>query len=198
MNAERCRCDWASGGCPEEIVYHDTEWCVPTRDDRTLFEFLLLEGAQAGLSWRTVLLKREGYRRAFADFDPGKVARFKEAKITELLANSAIIRNRLKVRSAVGNARAFLDIQAQYGSFADYLWAFVDGSPIHNHWRTRAEVPASSPLSEQLSKALKRRGFRFAGSTICYSYMQAAGLLNDHLTTCFRHAEVAQLPSRTT
>ena len=173
------------------IHYHDTEWGVPLHDDRKHFEFLILDAAQAGLSWRTVLLKRENYRRAFDDFDPVKVARYTEKRIAQLLLNPGIIRNRLKVRSAVTNAQQFLAVQAEFGSFDSYIWQFVGGRPRVNHWQSLAELPARTTESDAMSKDLKRRGFRFVGSTICYAYMQAAGLVNDHRRTCFRHAALA-------
>ncbi|NJB68337.1 DNA-3-methyladenine glycosylase I [Desulfobaculum xiamenense] len=171
--------------------YHDEEWGVPVHDDRRHFEFLVLEGAQAGLSWLTILKRREGYREVFAGFDPQAVAQFDEAHMEALAADSRIIRNRAKIRAAVGNARAFLAVQAEYGSFDAYLWGFVDGRPIVNAWRTQAELPAQTPLSETISKDLKRRGFRFVGPTVMYAHMQAVGLVNDHLVSCFRYAELA-------
>ncbi len=182
------RCDWALGVSPAYLAYHDEEWGVPTHDDRRLFEFLLLEGAQAGLSWATVLHRREGYRRAFADFDPARIARFDDKHCASLLADPGIVRNRLKVASAVSNAQAFLEIQGSYGSFDAYLWRFVDGRPIDGKRSSMAEVPASTPLSDALSRDLRKRGFRFVGSTIIYAYMQAMGLVNDHLLHCHRHA----------
>lgn len=185
----RTRCGWAARGGPEEIEYHDTEWGVPVHDDRVLFEFLILEGAQAGLSWKTILLKRAGYRAAFAGFDPERVARLTDADQATLLGNRAIVRNRLKVASSVTNARAFLAIAEECGSFDNWLWDFVDGRQVVNHWKTTDQVPVSTPLSDRLSKALKKRGFKFVGTTICYSYLQATGLINDHLVSCFRHAE---------
>ena len=188
----RNRCDWC-GTDPLYVAYHDTEWGVPVRDDRVLFEFLLLEGAQAGLSWITVLRKRENYRRAFAGFDAQRVAAFGEADAARLLADAGIIRNRAKVAAAVTNAQCFLAVQAEYGSFADYLWGFVDGRPIQHTRRTVADIPATTPQSDALSKDLKRRGFKFVGSTIMYAHMQATGMVNDHITTCFRHAEVQAL-----
>ena len=195
---ERCeslpRCDWALGVSPAYVAYHDHEWGVPTHDDRRLFEFLLLEGAQAGLSWATVLNRREGYRRAFADFDPARVACFDEAHCARLLTDPGIIRNRLKVASAVSNARAFLAIQESFGSFDNYLWGFVDGRPVDGRRSSMAEVPASTPLSNTLSRDLRKRGFRFVGSTIVYAYMQAMGLVNDHLLHCHRHAACQTLP----
>jgi DNA-3-methyladenine glycosylase I len=191
----RHRCAWC-GDDPLYVAYHDLEWGVPVREDRTLFEFLILEGAQAGLSWSTILKKREGYRRAFAGFDPAEVARYDEHRVTELLANPEIVRNRLKVESAVSNARAFLEVQREWGSFADFVWSFVDGRPIQNAWRELSEVPASTPLAAEISKDLKKRGFRFVGPTIVYAFMQAVGMVNDHVVDCFRHPEVAALPSR--
>jgi DNA-3-methyladenine glycosylase I len=187
------RCPWSEGVSPEYLAYHDQEWGVPATDDRRQFEFLVLEGAQAGLSWATVLHKRAGYRSAFADFDPARVARFSARRIDALVGNPAIIRNRLKIESAVTNARAFLAVQAEFGSFADYIWGFVDGSPIQNRWRRQADVPATSTVSDLLSKDLRRRGFRFVGSTIVYAHMQATGMVNDHLVSCYRHRECARL-----
>ncbi len=180
------RCAWA-GEEPDYVAYHDEEWGVPVYDDRVLFEFLTLEGAQAGLSWRTILAKRAGYRKAFADFDVVKVSRFRPARVEKLLLNPEIVRNRLKVESTVTNAKAFIAVQKHYGSFSDYLWGWVDGSPIQNRWRKQKDVPASTPLSDLLSKDLKKRGFRFVGTTICYAYMQSVGLVNDHVVNCFRY-----------
>lgn len=184
------RCAWALRS-PEETRYHDTEWGVPLHDDVKLFEYLVLDGAQAGLSWTTVLKKREGYRAAFDGFDPERVARYDEAKIAALLADPGIVRNRLKIESAVRNAKAYLRIQEEFGSFDAYLWRFVDGTPVRNAWRELREVPASTPLSDALSRDLKQRGCNFVGSTICYAYLQAAGLVNDHLVDCFRWGEVS-------
>ncbi|NUN92635.1 MAG: DNA-3-methyladenine glycosylase I [Verrucomicrobiae bacterium] len=189
------RCAWC-GDDPLYQAYHDTEWGVPLHDDRALFELLTLEGAQAGLSWITVLRKRETYRQAFAGFDPAVVATFTEADQATLMQNPGIVRNRLKISSTIDNARAFLAIQAEFGSFDAWLWQFVDGQPIHNSLRSLADAQASTPLSDALSKALKKRGFRFVGSTICYAFMQAAGLVNDHTIDCFRHREVTALSSR--
>ena len=186
------RCDWC-GDAPLYVQYHDEEWGVPLFDDRTLFEFLVLEGAQAGLAWITVLRKREGYRAAFDGFDPAKVACYSDAKIERLLEDPRIVRNRLKVRSARRNAQAFLAVQEERGTFADYIWNFVDGVPVQNHWRTSAEVPATTPLSDRISKDLRRRGFNFVGSTIVYAHMQATGMVNDHLVDCFRHEECRKL-----
>ena len=182
------RCGWC-GDDALYVRYHDTEWGVPLKDDRTLFEFLMLEGAQAGLAWITVLRKREGYRAAFDGFDPAKVARYSDAKLERLLENPRIIRNRLKVKSARRNAQAFLAVQEEWGSFSDYIWNFVDGRPIQNRWRSLAEVPASTALSDGISKDLRKRGFNFVGSTIVYAHMQATGMVNDHLVDCFRHEE---------
>jgi DNA-3-methyladenine glycosylase I len=183
------RCPWSEGVSPAYLEYHDTEWGVPVHDDRKQFEFLILEGAQAGLSWSTILHRRAGYRRAFADFDPQKVARLTPARIEKLLLDPGIIRNRLKVSAAVGNARAFLEVQAAFGSFDRYIWGFVDGRPVVNRWRRQSEVPATSAVSDALSKDMKKRGFRFVGSTILYAHLQATGLINDHLLGCFRHRE---------
>jgi DNA-3-methyladenine glycosylase I len=187
--ADIARCPWP-GNDPLYVDYHDREWGVPVHDDRLLFEFLILEGAQAGLSWITILRKRTAYRAAFAGFDPEAVARFDGAKVAELLANPGIVRNRLKVGSAITNARAFLAVQEEFGSFDAYQWRFVDGRPIRNAWQSLQEIPASTPVSDAMSRDLKRRGFRFVGSTICYSHMQAVGMVNDHLVTCFRWREV--------
>jgi DNA-3-methyladenine glycosylase I len=186
------RCSWC-GDDPLYQAYHDTEWGVPCFDDHKLFEFLLLEGAQAGLSWITVLRKREGYRQAFDGFDPEKIARYNSRKLESLQNNSAIIRNRLKIESAVKNARAFLAIVEQHDSFSDYIWQFVDGVPKQNQWRSLKQVPASTAESDLMSKTLKKAGFNFVGSTICYAYMQSMGMVNDHVTDCFRHAECAAL-----
>jgi DNA-3-methyladenine glycosylase I len=185
---ERRRCTWAAN--EEMWSYHDEEWGVPVHDDRRHFEFLVLEGAQAGLSWSTILRKREGYRRAFAAFDPGKVARFTAARIAKLLQDTAIVRNRMKVESAVANARAFLEIQDEVGSFDRFLWKFVGGKPIVNRWQTTKQIPARTAESDAVAAELKRRGFKFAGSTIMYAHMQACGLVNDHLTSCWRWREV--------
>ncbi|MCE7901820.1 MAG: DNA-3-methyladenine glycosylase I [Gammaproteobacteria bacterium PRO9] len=187
------RCPWSEGVSPDYLAYHDEEWGVPVHDDRRQFEFLILEGAQAGLSWATILHRRAGYRRAFADFDPVKVARYTSAKVNRLLEDTGIIRNRLKVEAAVTNARAFLELVAKEGSFDRYIWGFVGGKPRRNRWRRPAEVPATSAESDALSKDLKKRGFRFVGSTILYAHLQATGLVNDHLVGCFRHAECVRL-----
>lgn len=174
-------------------MYHDTEWGVPSHDDRHLFEMLILEGAQAGLSWQTILNKRENYRRVFHHFDAERVAGFGDAQVATLLADEGIVRNRAKVHAAVGNARAYLEVQQQFGSFDAYLWRFVDGRPRQNEWHKLGEVPAVTAEAKALSKDLLQRGFKFAGPTICYAFMQAVGMVNDHLTTCFRWAEVRQL-----
>ena len=171
------------------IDYHDREWGVPVHDDRTLFEFLILEGAQAGLSWSTILAKREHYRRAFDGFDAARVAKFSARRVEALLQDAGIVRNRLKVNAAVTNARAFLAVQAEFGSFDAYIWRFVGGKPIRNRWKLIGEVPAKTTLSDAISADLKKRGFKFVGSTICYAFMQATGMVNDHLTTCFRHSQ---------
>jgi DNA-3-methyladenine glycosylase I len=181
-------CSWP-GDDPLMIEYHDTEWGVPLHDDRKLFEFLLLDNAQAGLSWRTILNKRENYRKAFGNFDPKKIARYNQRKITSLLNNSGIVRNRLKIQSAITNAQIFLDIQDEYGSFDAYIWQFVNGTAIVNKWKTLGDIPASTPESEAMSKTLKKRGFKFVGPTICYAFMQSAGLVNDHLVNCFRYRQ---------
>ncbi len=193
MSKKIRRCKWAEGVSLKYIEYHDTEWGVPVYDDRTQFEFLVLEGAQAGLSWSTILNKREGYRKAFAEFDPEKVARFTKKRVEKLLLDPSIVRNRLKVESTVTNAKAFLKVQEEFGTFCRYIWGFVDGEPIQNKFRRDADVPATSQESDALSKDLKKRGFRFVGSTIVYAHMQATGLVNDHVTTCFRYKECAAL-----
>jgi DNA-3-methyladenine glycosylase I len=182
------RCGWAKNDL--SIRYHDEEWGVPVHDDRRWFEFLVLEGAQAGLSWDTILRKRSAYRRAFADFDPKAVARFDEARIAIILADPGVVRNRLKVASAVKNARAFLQVQDEFGGFDPYIWRFVEGRPVTNAWKDLGQIPARTPLSDSISKDLKKRGFTFVGTTICYAMMQATGLVNDHLVGCFRHREV--------
>jgi DNA-3-methyladenine glycosylase I len=187
IQKSRTRCGWATNEL--SIRYHDEEWGVPVHDDRTLFEFLILEGAQAGLSWNTILNKRENYRRAFGGFDPGRVARFDQEKITKLLADPGIVRNQLKISSAIGNAKAFLAVQKEFGSFDRYIWQFVAGKPKVNQRRTLRDVPARTAESDAMSKDLKRRGFRFVGSTICYAFMQATGMVNDHLVGCFRYRQ---------
>ena len=187
------RCKWAEGVSLDYIRYHDEEWGVPVHDDRTQFEFLILEGAQAGLSWSTILNKREGYRKLYADFDPDEVARFTEKRVEKMLLDPSIVRNRLKVESAVTNAKAFLAIQNEFGTFCDYIWDFVDGKPMQNKFRKDSEVPATSPESDALSKDLKKRGFRFVGSMIIYAHMQAVGMVNDHVVGCFRHRPCAKM-----
>jgi DNA-3-methyladenine glycosylase I len=186
------RAAWA-GDDPTYVAYHDTEWGVPVYDDRTLFEFLVLEGAQAGLSWITILRKRDAYRKAFAGFDPEKVARFNEKKIEALMQDAGIVRNRLKIESAVKNARAFLKLQEERGSFSDYQWQFVDGKPLQHRWATMKQIPARTPISDAFSKDLKKRGFTFVGSTIIYAHMQAVGMVNDHIDDCFRQTPVSKL-----
>jgi len=182
------RCPWAKGD--EYVAYHDTEWGVPVHDDRLLFEFLILEGAQAGLSWVTILKKRDNYRKAFQKCDPALVAKYGKRKKDSLLADPGIVRNRLKIESAIGNAKAFLAVQDAFGTFDKFIWRFVDGQPVQNSWRSLKEVPSNTPESDAMSKELKRRDFRFVGSTICYAFMQAIGMVNDHLVECFRHREL--------
>jgi DNA-3-methyladenine glycosylase I len=185
------RCGWVPTGDERYVAYHDDEWGVPERDDRALYELLTLEGAQAGLSWATILGKREGYRRAFEGFDPAAVARFDDARVERLLQDPGIVRNRLKVASTVENARRVLEVQAVLGSFAELVWGFVDGEPLVGGWKTVAEIPAETPESKAMSKELKRRGFRFVGPTVCYAFMQATGIVNDHTVSCFRYRELA-------
>jgi DNA-3-methyladenine glycosylase I len=182
------RCGWAATA--HSIAYHDLEWGTPVHAERTLFEFIVLEGAQAGLSWETILRKRDAYRLAFDNFQPAVVAGYGDEKVAELLANPGIIRNRLKIASAIRNARAFLKVQAELGSFDAYLWGFTGGQPLVNTWRSMAEIPVRTPISDDLSRDLIRRGFNFVGSTICYAFMQAVGMVNDHVVTCFRYAEL--------
>ncbi len=189
------RCTWC-GDDPLYVDYHDQEWGVPVWDDETLFEFLILEGAQAGLSWITILRKREGYRKLFSNFDANKIAKYRDSKLDKILTDPAIIRNRLKVYGARKNARAFLEVQAEKGSFANYMWDFVDGTPIQNRRKSMSEVPATTPLSDTISKDMKKRGFTFVGSTIIYAHMQATGMVNDHTTDCFRHRECKKLAKR--
>jgi len=188
---EQRRCDWASLQDTLYREYHDKEWGVPVHDDRTIFEFLVLEGAQAGLSWGTILRKRENFRRAFAEFDPVKVANFDSLAVRKLLRNEGIIRNRLKINSAVKNAKAFIAVQKEFGSFDSYIWTFVGGKPRVNRWNRLRDIPAATPESGAMSKDLIRRGFSFVGPTICYAHMQATGMVNDHLVSCFRHKELA-------
>ena len=192
MTKKVTRCKWAEGVGLNYIEYHDKEWGVPVHDDRTQFEFLILEGAQAGLSWSTILNKREGYRKAFAEFDVEKVARFTKKRVEKLLLDPSIVRNRLKVESTVSNAKAFIAIQGEFSSFSDYIWDFVDGRPIQNRFRKDSDIPATSAASDALSKDLKKRGFKFVGSTIIYAHMQATGLVNDHVVGCFRHKSCAR------
>jgi DNA-3-methyladenine glycosylase I len=189
------RCEWAAGGDALYLAYHDDEWGVPSHDDRHLFELLTLEGAQAGLSWATILRKRDGYRTAFEQFDPSRVARFRRPRIDRLLEDARIVRNRLKIESTVNNARRVLEVQAELGSFDAYVWQFVDGEPIVGRWRRLGDLPSETPESKAMSKDLKRRGFRFVGPTVCYAFMQAAGLVNDHVTTCFRYRELGSAAS---
>ena len=184
----RRRCTWC-GDDPLYQQYHDQEWGLPCKNDKKLFEFVLLEGAQAGLSWITILRKREDYRKAFADFEVERVAAFNEQDIERCVADAGIVRNRLKINSDVSNARCFMDVQAEFGSFSNYFWGYVDGTPLVKHWASHAEIPASTALSDSISKDMKKRGFKFFGSTICYAHMQAMGLVNDHTTDCYRHAQ---------
>lgn len=188
------RCPWARGEL--DIAYHDREWGVPLHDDRALFELLILEGAQAGLSWSTILRKRGNYRAAFDGFDAAAVAAYGEAKVAALLADPGIVRNRLKIQATIRNAAAFLDVQKEFGSFDAYIWRFVNGKPLQNAWASAGEVPARTPESDRMSKDLERRGFRFVGSTICYAFMQAAGLVNDHLVNCFRYKQASRARRR--
>jgi DNA-3-methyladenine glycosylase I len=190
----RDRCPWARTEL--DIAYHDVEWGVPLHDETALFELLVLEGAQAGLSWSTILRKRDNYRLAFDRFDARKIARYGDERVAELLANAGIVRNRLKVAAAIANAQAVLAVRQEFGSFDAYIWRFVNGQPVRNAWRSVSEVPARTAESDAMSRDLQRRGFRFTGSTICYAFMQAVGMVNDHLTSCFRHAEIARLGSR--
>ena len=186
---ENKRCPWPAGD-PRMTAYHDREWGAPVHDDRKWFEYIVLDAFQAGLSWKTVLYKREAFHQVFCGFDPERVARMSENAINRAIVNPAIIRNRLKIRAAVNNAKAFMDIQGTFGSFDAYIWSFTDGRVIHNNWRTEQEVPATTGLSDRISKALKKQGLSFVGSTICYSFLQAGGIVNDHLVSCFRHAEL--------
>ena len=188
----KIRCPWVNND-PLMIQYHDNEWGVPVHNSRLLFEFLVLEGAQAGLSWRTILKKRENYRAAFNNFEPENVAAYNEQKIEELRGNSGIVRNRLKIRAAVANANALLEIQNDFGSFDSYIWKFVDGKPIQNEWKNMADIPSSTPESEKMSSDLKKRGFKFVGPTICYAFMQAVGMVNNHTIDCFRHSEIVEM-----
>ena len=191
IRKKKTRCAWCEGS-ELQTAYHDREWGVPVHDDRVLFEFLILEGAQAGLSWDTILKKRENYRRAFAGFDPRRISRFGAKEARALMTNPGIVRNRLKIAASISNAKAFLAVQREFGSFDRYIWRFVGGRPLQNRRRSMKGVPASSPESDAMSKDLKKRGFRFVGSTICYAFMQATGLVNDHLVSCFRHRAVSR------
>lgn len=193
-NMMQTRCEWC-GTDPLYVAYHDHEWGVPVHDDHALFERITLEGAQAGLSWITILRKRENYREAFDHFDPHIVARYDDAKVSELLNNAGIVRNRLKIASTINNAQKFIAVQEEFGSFDRYLWGFVDGQTIHNSYASLSDIPAETDISKAMSKDLKKRGFKFVGSTICYAMMQACGLVNDHVVTCFRHDEVRELSS---
>jgi len=188
----KTRCEWGTGS-QLYIDYHDNEWGVPIHDDRTLFEFLILEGAQAGLSWETVLKKRENYRKAFSNFDPVTVSRYGDKKIESLMGNKGIIRNRLKITSAINNAKRFLEVQKEFGSFDTYTWQFVDGKPITNRFKSMQEIPATTEVSNTMSKDLKKRKFKFVGPTICYAYMQATGMVNDHIVGCFRYKEIEKI-----
>ncbi len=185
------RCKWCLGS-EQYMEYHDKEWGVPVHGEQHLFEFLTLEGAQAGLSWSTILAKRDNFRAAFAEFDPAKVARFTARDTNKLMLNAGIVRNRLKIESTISNARAFLDVQKEFGSFDSYIWQFTGGKPLENRWKTMSNVPASSTESDAMSRDLKKRGFRFVGSTICYAFMQAVGMVNDHILTCWRHAPLTK------
>ncbi len=192
MSEKIKRCKW-SGDDPVYCDYHDKEWGVPLHDDQMLFEFLILEGAQAGLSWITILKKRDRYRQVFSNFEPVKVAKFNSKKVESLLCDTGIVRNRLKIESAISNANIYLAIQKEFGSFDSYIWAFVHGEPIQNRWKTLEEVPAKTDLSDVMAKDLKKRGFKFVGSTICYAFMQATGMVNDHTSDCFRHTQCKRL-----
>ncbi len=189
MTVKKTRCRWA-GDDPLYITYHDTEWGVPLHDDRKLFEFLILEGAQAGLSWITILKKRQNYRKAFQNFNPRKVAGFNSARVKKLLSDPGIVRNRLKIEAAILNANAFLTVQKEFGTFDAFIWQFVNGTPMRNAWKTLDEIPSKTEESEHMSRHLKKRGFRFVGSTICYAFMQAVGMVNDHTVDCYRYSEV--------
>ncbi len=191
-NLLKCRCLWC-GNDPLYLAYHDEEWGVPAHDDQHLFEMLLLEGAQAGLSWLTILRKRENYRKAFHSFNPESIAAYSDADVGRLLTDPGIVRNRLKIESAIKNARAALDIQAEFGSLDTFLWRYVDGTPLQNEWRSLADLPSRTERSDAMSKDLKRRGFNFVGTTICYSFMQAVGMVNDHIVSCFRHLEIRKI-----
>ncbi|NQY26782.1 MAG: DNA-3-methyladenine glycosylase I [Piscirickettsiaceae bacterium] len=189
------RCEWVNSNLLE-VKYHDEEWAVPVHDDRCLFEMLILEGAQSGLSWAIILQKREGYINAFDNFDALKIAMYKEDKIEKLLNDRGIVRNKLKINATIENAKCFLDVQKEYGSFDSYIWSFVNGKPINNKWKTLSEVPSISLESEQMAKSLKKKGFKFIGSTTCYAYMQAVGMINDHVLSCFRYKEIIELQNQ--
>lgn len=189
----KTRCGWVNPDDPYYVKYHDKEWGVPVHDDSRLFEMLVLEGAQAGLNWKTILVKREGYRRAFAGFDPKKVAKFGQRDVKRLLEDPGIVRNKLKVASAINNAKALLVVRKEFGSFDSYIWSFVSGRPIRNKWRGLQQIPAVTPIAERMSKDLIKRGFRFVGPTICYSFMQAVGMVNDHVVGCYRHKETGRM-----
>jgi DNA-3-methyladenine glycosylase I len=193
IDKNKKRCTWCEDLYEDYVRYHDEEWGVPVHDDRKHFEFLILEGAQAGLSWSTILKRREGYRKAFADFNPELVARYDDKKYEELLQDTSIIRNRLKIKSAINNARKFLEIQKEYGSFDTYIWRFTNGKPVVNTWRKMSDIPAKTELSDQISKDLKKRGFNFVGSTIIYAHLQATGVVNDHEISCFRYKELTEI-----
>jgi DNA-3-methyladenine glycosylase I len=188
--AEKKRCGWARLSNPRYLKYHDEQWGVPLHDDRKLFEMVVLEGQQAGLSWETILNKRENFRKAFDGFDPRRVARFGEGRVRKLLRDAGIIRNRMKIRAAIANARAFLEVHREFGSFDRYIWNFTGGKPVQNRWHSLRQVPPKTAASDAMSEDLKQRGFRFVGSTICYAFMQAVGMVNDHITGCFRHREI--------
>jgi DNA-3-methyladenine glycosylase I len=195
IDTNKKRCTWCEGLYEDYIRYHDEEWGVPVHDDRKHFEFLILEGAQAGLSWSTILNRRAGYRKAFADFNPEVVAQYDDKKYEELLQDASIIRNRLKIRSAINNAKRFLEVQKEFGSFDSYIWCFTDGKPVINRWEKMRDIPAKTPLSDQISKDLKKRGFNFVGSTIIYAHLQATGIVNDHEVSCFRFKELVDIVS---
>ena len=188
------RCPWPKS--ERDLIYHDTEWGVPQHRDQALFEFLILEGAQAGLSWTTILMKRENYRRAFDGFDPQRIAKYDARKMRRLLADPGIVRNKLKIAATIQNARAFLRVQSEFGTFDSYIWQFVGGRPVVNRWKAMAQVPSRTPESDAMSKDLSQRGFKFIGSTICYAFMQAVGMVNDHLKECFRHGEISKMIPR--
>lgn len=193
MTQKKTRCPWSEGVSDTYLAYHDDEWGVPVYDDAIQFEFLVLESAQAGLSWSTILHRREGYRKAFAGFDVEKVARFTEKRILKLIVDERIIRNKLKIRATVNNAQRFIEVQEEFGSFSDYIWGFVDGEPVLNRWKTQKQVPATSAVSDALSKDMKKRGFKFVGSTILYAHLQATGLIDDHIQSCYRYGECKKL-----